>query len=261
MPLLGTEALQKIRSGQLALGLGIHHLRGATAPLLAKAAGYDWLFIDAEHGAITTQEASQISLAALAVGVAPIVRICAGALDEGTRALDNGALGIIAAANPGSPWDVAARPSALLGQAIPAFWLGTLLILVFAVELKWLPSSGAEGFAGLVFEPENHLRDLPVGRGQRQAFARLGGEVVGRCKLPGRFGEFPGDRAPGRLGGEGNRNGGGIGRGFERCVHTGLAEGGGQGGADGIARPINRPLGLTVYCWRIRLHSSAIPVS
>lgn len=95
MPLLGTEALQKIRSGQLALGLGIHHLRGATAPLLAKAAGYDWLFIDAEHGAITTQEASQISLAALAVGVAPIVRICAGALDEGTRALDNGALGII----------------------------------------------------------------------------------------------------------------------------------------------------------------------
>lgn len=64
--------------------------------------------------------------------------------------LAGGALGIIAAANPGSPWDVAARSSALLGQAIPAFWLGTLLILVFAVELKWLPSSGAEGFAGLV---------------------------------------------------------------------------------------------------------------
>jgi hypothetical protein len=30
---------------------------------------------------------------------------------------------------------------------------------------------------------------------------------------------------------------------------------------EGIARPINRPLGLTVYCWRVRLHSSAFPVS
>lgn len=95
MPLLGSDALQKIRSGNLALGLGVHHLRGSAVPLLAKAAGYDWLFIDAEHGAISTSEISQICLAALPMGVVPIVRICTGALDEGTRALDNGALGIV----------------------------------------------------------------------------------------------------------------------------------------------------------------------
>lgn len=95
MPLLGTEALHKIRSGRLALGLGVHHLRGAAVPMLARATGYDWLFIDAEHGCITPEETAQISLAALSVGVAPIVRICAGALDEGTRAIDNGALGIV----------------------------------------------------------------------------------------------------------------------------------------------------------------------
>jgi len=95
MPVLASEALKKIRSGQLTLGLGVHHLRGAATPLVAKAAGYDWLFIDSEHGAISTQEIAQISLAALSVGVAPIVRICAGALDEGTRALDNGALGVV----------------------------------------------------------------------------------------------------------------------------------------------------------------------
>jgi 2-keto-3-deoxy-L-rhamnonate aldolase RhmA len=63
--------------------------------LLAKAAGYDWLFIDAEHGAISTPEIAQIAMAALPIGVVPIVRICSGALDEGTRALDNGALGIV----------------------------------------------------------------------------------------------------------------------------------------------------------------------
>ena len=50
MPLYGRETLKRIRDGQLTLGLGVHHLRGSAVPLLAKAAGYDWLFIDAEHG-------------------------------------------------------------------------------------------------------------------------------------------------------------------------------------------------------------------
>jgi peptide/nickel transport system permease protein len=61
-----------------------------------------------------------------------------------------GTLGLVSAANPGSPWDAVARSSALLGQAVPAFWLGTMLILVFAVDLKWLPSSGIDTPAGFV---------------------------------------------------------------------------------------------------------------
>jgi 2-keto-3-deoxy-L-rhamnonate aldolase RhmA len=95
MPLLASDALHRIRSGELSLGLGVHHLRGSAVPMLAKAAGFDFLFIDAEHGPISTPEISQISIAALGLGVVPIVRICAGALDEGTRALDNGALGLV----------------------------------------------------------------------------------------------------------------------------------------------------------------------
>src|SRR5262245_28226322 len=95
MPLLANDALPRIRTGKLTLGLGINHLRGSAVPMLAKAAGYDFLFIDAEHGAISTPEISQISIAALGLGVVPIVRICSGAFDEGTRALDNGALGLV----------------------------------------------------------------------------------------------------------------------------------------------------------------------
>jgi len=38
----------------------------------------------------------------------------------------------------------------LLGQAIPSFWLGTLFILIFAVRLNWLPSSGNASWRSLI---------------------------------------------------------------------------------------------------------------
>jgi peptide/nickel transport system permease protein len=51
-------------------------------------------------------------------------------------------LGVAAAARYGTWIDTAARTLALLGQAIPVFWLGIVLIFVFSVELRWLPTSG-----------------------------------------------------------------------------------------------------------------------
>jgi 2-keto-3-deoxy-L-rhamnonate aldolase RhmA len=95
MQLVQNVAKRKMQAGGVALGFGVHHLRTAAVPLLAKASGHDWLFIDTEHGAFSVQEATQLCIAALPVGVTPIVRVCSGALDEGTRALDNGALGIV----------------------------------------------------------------------------------------------------------------------------------------------------------------------
>jgi ABC-type dipeptide/oligopeptide/nickel transport system permease component len=59
-------------------------------------------------------------------------------------------VGIAAGTRPGGWRDAAATGFALLGQAIPAFWLGTVLILLFAVELQWLPSSGGGGFKALI---------------------------------------------------------------------------------------------------------------
>jgi len=95
MPLIENTTKQKLKRGELALGFGVHHLRTAGTAMLAAAAGHDWLFIDMEHGAISPHDATQICIAALPTGVTPIVRICADALDEGTRCLDNGALGVI----------------------------------------------------------------------------------------------------------------------------------------------------------------------
>src|SRR5438105_15097047 len=52
-------------------------------------------------------------------------------------------LGILAAAFHRRPPDFLARFVALFGQSVAAPWLGIMLIFVFAVNLRWLPSSGA----------------------------------------------------------------------------------------------------------------------
>ena len=49
-------------------------------------------------------------------------------------------LGILSAVKRGTIWDVIGRTFAVFGQALPPFWLGIMLILVFSVNLDWLPS-------------------------------------------------------------------------------------------------------------------------
>ncbi|WP_240048257.1 HpcH/HpaI aldolase family protein [Crenalkalicoccus roseus] len=95
MPIVANLARQRLARGELALGLGVHHLRGSAVGMVAAAAGFDWLFIDMEHGAMSVQEATQIAIAALGQGVTPVVRVCKDALFEGARALDNGAMGVV----------------------------------------------------------------------------------------------------------------------------------------------------------------------
>lgn len=59
-------------------------------------------------------------------------------------------VGLVAGTRPGGLIDAAVMGLALLGQAFPGFWLGTILILFFAVRLDWLPSSGGDGGSSLI---------------------------------------------------------------------------------------------------------------
>lgn len=51
-------------------------------------------------------------------------------------------LGAIAARSPNSPGDFALSGLALFGWSVPVFWLGQLLVIVFALKLGWFPTQG-----------------------------------------------------------------------------------------------------------------------
>jgi peptide/nickel transport system permease protein len=74
-----------------------------------------------------------LALAAMAVGVALALP-----------------LGVVAAARKGSAVDHAAMALSVAGVALPRFWLGPMLIILFAIKLDWLPVSGAGSLRHLV---------------------------------------------------------------------------------------------------------------
>jgi ABC-type dipeptide/oligopeptide/nickel transport system permease component len=59
-------------------------------------------------------------------------------------------LGIIIALKRNTVWDFVVTALAMVGQAAPGFWIGLMLIIVFAVELKLLPVSGSGGVEYIV---------------------------------------------------------------------------------------------------------------
>ncbi|HUA34065.1 MAG TPA: ABC transporter permease [Candidatus Binataceae bacterium] len=59
-------------------------------------------------------------------------------------------LGFIAGAKPGGAGDVASMGFAIAGISIPHIYLGPLLMIVFSLDLRWLPLTGRGGFAHLV---------------------------------------------------------------------------------------------------------------
>jgi peptide/nickel transport system permease protein len=59
-------------------------------------------------------------------------------------------LGILAAVRANTWLDRAALSIAVFGQAIPNFWLGLVLIVIFGVTLRWLPITGSDSLAHFI---------------------------------------------------------------------------------------------------------------
>jgi 4-hydroxy-2-oxoheptanedioate aldolase len=88
-------ARERLEKGEMSLGVGIRTARTVDVAKMMKTAGYDWLFIDLEHGPMSIEFATTLAVAALDTGISPIVRVPFMQHSMATRVLDNGALGIV----------------------------------------------------------------------------------------------------------------------------------------------------------------------
>ncbi len=99
-------------------------------------------------GAIATGLPKTLSLAALSFLIAITIAIPAG---------------IVAALRRNSAIDYGASILAFVGVSMPSFWFGIILILLFAVRLGWLPTSGYGGLQFVIL-PALALAFRPLGR-------------------------------------------------------------------------------------------------
>src|SRR3990172_4251364 len=87
--------------------------------------------------------------------------------------------GVISATRRHSWLDHGASLGAMLGQSMPAFWLGIMLILIFGVGLRWTPVAGRGGLAHLIL-PAITLAAYPIARNARMMRSSIL-EVLGQA--------------------------------------------------------------------------------
>ncbi len=122
------------------------HNRGFDRPLWLQFGTFAWSALHGDFGdslrhgepalglALERVPAS-VELALAAISLAVLVAIPAG---------------ILAAVRRNSLLDILARVFSLIGQSMPVYWLGIMLILLFGVQLGWFPVSGIGGLKHLV---------------------------------------------------------------------------------------------------------------
>ena len=93
--IIANHTLRQLREGKLAVGLGVRNARTVDIAQMLKTCGFDWAFIDCEHGSLDLDMAAQLASASLSAGVTPLVRVPGLEHWHASRLLDNGAQGIV----------------------------------------------------------------------------------------------------------------------------------------------------------------------
>jgi 2-dehydro-3-deoxyglucarate aldolase/4-hydroxy-2-oxoheptanedioate aldolase len=86
---------QALREGRMQLGCGFQQLRSQDVVRILAKAGFDWAFLDAEHGGFDQETLQDLCRIARYVGLSPVVRVADLQYDLIARALDCGGEGII----------------------------------------------------------------------------------------------------------------------------------------------------------------------
>jgi peptide/nickel transport system permease protein len=84
------------------------------------------------------------------VGSRALVTLEVAALALIVAVLAGSLAGLVGAAKPYSAWDYGAMVVALIGISTPIFWSGLILILLFSLQLNWLPTGGVGTFSHLI---------------------------------------------------------------------------------------------------------------
>jgi ABC-type dipeptide/oligopeptide/nickel transport system permease component len=122
------------------------HAQGFDRPLIVQFGSFA---LDAAHGDLGLSLRHQQPAMRLAQERLPATMLLAGAaflivLLVGVPA------GILSALRPRTWIDYTARVVALIGQSAPTYWIGLMLILLFAVRLGWVPASGIGDWRNLI---------------------------------------------------------------------------------------------------------------
>jgi 2-keto-3-deoxy-L-rhamnonate aldolase RhmA len=92
---LANPAKERMKAGELALGMIIRLSRSGEIARIAKASGHDFLFIDVQHSIFSLETISHIAQTALGCGVAPLVRVRSVRDPDISVLLDGGVTGIV----------------------------------------------------------------------------------------------------------------------------------------------------------------------
>jgi len=87
---------EKLARGEVVASMTVRLVRSIEVARLARSAGFDSIYVDVEHSSLSLETAGQICIAALEIGIAPFVRVPSTRPEHVSRALDGGALGVIA---------------------------------------------------------------------------------------------------------------------------------------------------------------------
>ena len=141
----------------------IREALGLNKPVLERAAAYAGALAQGDMGRsfrtgqpVLTMLMSQLPYTLILIAASLFVAVLIGI-----------PLGLAAALRRNSWVDSSAMTVSVLGASIPQYWLGLVLILIIAVDLRWLPATGSAGFQTLI------LPAIALGIGQMAIIARL----------------------------------------------------------------------------------------
>lgn len=95
-PTLRNPLAETLAVGRLGLAMIVKQVQSVDIAIAAKTCGYDAINVDLEHSVISEAAAAQICIAALGLGITPLVRVPSHEAHYANRLLDAGALGIVA---------------------------------------------------------------------------------------------------------------------------------------------------------------------